>query len=537
MSERTITAHEISDLIRRMCVALSNVEAFSTDHQIAKKQITSAYEHLSGLLHRHNKPLVMTVADKRIVFDQTPLEDRNPTIAKFAARFEGNRVNHITFDPGLTAAEFERFYRVLGKGSKLINAQGGLPALLAAAHVRHVKVRRLDFVMVGEGERVVNKTAMVVESPSGQGRAEDMAAIQAVLQKVANHTDEQKWLLDEMKKNPRRVADLFVQGIKLVTSKMEAGMTGQSAGSDALIKSIQILDGALVTGKTNTSPKHHEDLEKFIVILEKEVRQCSTRLISSKVAASLLTEILRTVTSYADQIRARKIADEFLKGEKSLEKVGRLLRDMTPAAESIENFVSRIREYLLKCGLTESDLARLEETIKMEVEPEGRAIPCKGSNKTVAQAIAERLHDLNLEATLLEGITARLCRFIEDCAQEQAGELRLDVENLRGRLVRCENVLRNLPAGVVLWNAEGKVEFLSHAAAQTLGSETGVDLSATLKARLREWRSPLTTPASPSAELSPAEMQLLRSVALVLGRETGDVCGVLLNVGPGSRHP
>jgi hypothetical protein len=538
MSEPTTTAQEISDLVRHLGVALSNVETFSADHPLAEKQIATAYAHLTGLLHRYNKPLVITVADKRIVFDRARLEDRSPVVAKFAVHLEEIQANHLTFDPGLTAAELEEFYRVLGKDPKFINAQGGFAALLAAAQVTHVKVRRLDFMAVGRDEKIVNKTAVVIESPAGKEHAADVATTQHVLKKMVERIDEQKWLLHEMKNNPQRAADLFVEGINLVASKMEAGMTPQSAGSETLIKSIQLLGDALVTGESSTPPEDREDLEKFIMILEKEVRQCSVRLMSSKVAAGLLTEILGVVTSYTDQVRARKIADEFVRGGKSLEKVGRLVRHLTPAAESTEDFLSRIRKHLLQHGLTEADLARLEEAVKMERKPKPRPKPYKHSSEAIAQGIAERLQDLNLEAALLEEIIARLCRFIEDRAREKAGELRLDVEKLHGRVARCENVLRNLPVGVVLWNADGKVEFLSHAATQTLGTETGVDLSATLKARLRERSFPLTTPAPPSPDLSAAEMQLLRLVSLVFGSETGDVYGVLLNVGPsGSTCP
>ena len=335
-----------------------------------------------------------------------------------------------------------------------------------------------------------------------------------------------------MKKNPKRAADLFMESINLVASKMEAGMTGQNAGSEMLLKSIQILGDALVTGDASTPPEDLEDLEKFIMVLEKEVGKCSARFISSNVASGLLTEIIGVVTSYTDQVRARKIADEFVRGGKSTEKVGRLVQNLTPAAESTVIFLSRIRNHLLQLGLTEADLARLEGAIKIESKPKPRPKPRKRSSEAIAQGIADRLHDLNLEPALLEEIIARLCRFIEDRAHEKAGEVRLDVEKLRGRVARCENVLRNLPEGVVLWNAEGKVEFLSNAAAQALGSETGVDLSATLKACLREWSFPLTGTAPPTADLSDAEMKLLRSVSVVLGSEAGDVYGVLLNVEP-----
>jgi len=538
MSKPTINAQEISDLVRHLGVALSNVETFSADHPVSKKRIAVAYEYIAGLLHRHNTPLVITVADKHILFDRTPLEDRSPVVAKFAARLQENQANHLTFDPGLTAAEFEGFYRVLGKGTKSMAAQGGLVALLAAERVPHVHVRRLDFVMVGKDEKVVSKTAVVVEPPAGKRSAADMAAIQQVLQKVLDHTTEQSWLLHEIKNNPQRAADLFVGGINLVVSRMETGMTGQNAGSEALLKSIQILGNALVTEGSSTPPEDQEDLEKFIIVLEKEVRQCSGPLISSKVAAGLLTEIIEVVTSYADRVRAHKIADEFLQGEKNLKKVKRLLRDLTPATESIENFVSRIRKHLLERGLTEDDLTRLEEAIKTERKPKPRPKPRKRSSEAIAQGIAERLKDLNLEPALLEEIIARLCRFIEDVAREKAGELRLDVENLRSQLARRENILHNLPSGMMLWNTEGKAEFISHAAAQALGSDTSIDLGPALKTRLCEWSFPLTNPAPPSADLSAVEMQLLRSVSLVLKSDTGEVYGVLLGVGlSGSTRP
>ena len=190
MSEPTIKAEEICDLVRYLGVAFSNVETFSADHPVAKKQIDRAYAYVAGLLHRHNKPLVITVSDKRIVFERARLEDRSPVVAKFAARLEESQANHLTFDPGLTTAELEGFYRVLSKDPKFINAQGGLSALLVAAKITHVKVRRLDFLAVGKDEKIVSKAAVLVESEAGKEHASDVAT-QHVLKKMVEHIDEQ----------------------------------------------------------------------------------------------------------------------------------------------------------------------------------------------------------------------------------------------------------------------------------------------------------------------------------------------------------
>jgi PAS domain-containing protein len=527
MNEPTTKTQEISELVRRLCVALSNVEAFSPDHALAKKHVAGAYQCLSGLLQRLNRPLVISASEKRFLFDHIPMEDRNPLVEKFASRLEEIGANHLSFDPELTEAEFLAFYRLLGRGSKHINENGGLTPLLEAAQVTHIKTRRIDFVMVNENEKVVSKSARVVEGDETAAPVADATIVEYVLQKVLAHTEDQQWLVQEMKNNPQRAADLLLVGIKLASSRAEMGLNDDDAGLEALIKNIQLLGGTLATAADAAAPEEREDLEKAITLMEREIRQRSSRLTSSKIAAGLLSEMLGVITSYTDRTRARTIANEFIQGERSLDKAERLLRNLTPAAESVDSFIARIRDQLLQQGVTPDDLARLETTIKRNRQPKPRVAaarkPRTRSSQAVAQGIAKRLQDLNLAGPQLDQAVESLSSFVEARAREKAGDLHLSVDRLQGQVTRRDSLLLQLPVGVVIWNGTGTVELANPAAEKILGFDGGVALSGTLAARLRDDNH------SPTAALPANESQLLRSVSIVLKGDNGEIYGVVLS--------
>jgi len=543
--EATSNVQVVRELVRRLCIAMMNVEAFSADHPVAKKNIDGAFQSLQQLLQQRQAPIVLSVTGKQVMLDGLSLEDANPLVTKFAARLEEIHAGHLSFTPELTAEEFASFYRTLGKGPKVINDQGGLAPLLEQAGVTHIQTRQISYVMVDEDQKVVSRAAQVVEPAAGVPGGTNTDLARYVLDRMLEKTDAQQWLVQEMKNNPQRAADLFVEGINLAASRAEMGLTDAGSGRDGLLQSLQVISERLAQAESGANGAETVGIEQAVLTLENEVRRRSSTLMSSKVAAGLVNEVLAVIGGHTDRIRARKLSDEFIKGERSLQKAEALLRDLTPASESVDQFLGRIRQQLTQRGVTAEELQRITEAVAAPAAPAvtppappARPAPAKSPAPrkrrkryaaNVADGVTRRLKQLQIEVAAPEQLIDSLSAYIEEQTRARAGELRLDVERLRGAVGRRDHALHQLPWGVVLWNNDGNIEFMNRAAESTLEPVAPTTLGTDALHILGTETFPLAdgvTLQRPS--LSSSEQALVRAVRLVLRDDAGQVMGAIL---------
>jgi PAS domain-containing protein len=525
---------ETAELVKRLCLALTNVEMFSSRHPMAQKNITSAYEWLSGMSARRNQPIIISVSEKKIILDGLPLEDKNPLVAKLGAKLDEYHVTNLFFEPGVTAGEFMAFYDVLGKGSRFINEHGGLPALLAASKAEHIKLRSVSYVMVTEDMKVVSRDAAVVDAQSTARLGADADLVQYMIGKVLDRAEEQKWLIDEIKNNPAKMATLITEGIELATSRAESGMAGADDTVGTLLSNIKLVAQGMLDARPE-SEGSPEDVQRSIVMLENEIRMRSSKLVSSKVAQGLLNEILSVVAAYSDRVRAKQIADEFLKDESGLKRTEKLIRQLAPREESKSTFLLRMRDLLVERGMSQEDIGKLMASASVP-EPEKPATPPKPRKprKPVAQAVlegvAKRLKELSLTEEQLQQATSGLSAFIEDLARQRAREFKAEVEQLEGELSKRNALLEVLPWGILLWDAEGRSVFVNPAGRALLGLEAGLELRPELNALLNSWAFPLKAIPDfpPHAALSAAEQKLLLHCFRTLAENTGEISGVIL---------
>ncbi len=521
---------DIVELVKRLCVALTNVEMFSATHPVAKKHVDSVYQWITRMFAARKEPVVVSATGKSILLDGLPLEVKNPLVVKLAARFDDLHINNLFFEPGLTEDELSSFYDILGKGPKYVNEHGGLPALLAELKLPHIKLRDISYVMVSEGEKVVSKDAKVVDGSAFAGLGEDAEIVKYMVSEVMKRADQQKWLLNEMKNNPHKMADVITEGINLAVSRKELGAGDAEGTVEALLSNIKTIGANLMDEQTGEVKEGQEDLEKAVVTLENEMRLRAKQLTSSKVSTGFINEILSVVTSYSDQVRAKQITGEFLRGEKSLKKTEKLLRDLTPQGEQPENFLVRIQDLIVKQGMTQEDLQDLVEHLQKKKErPAAPKKPKKAFSQAVFEGVSKRLKGLEVEGEKAQEVTEDLSSFIEARAKEKAVEYREEAQRLKGEVSRRDALLKVLQTGVVLWSAEGKATVINPAAKILLKADTEFDLRPELRNELQAHTFPLTDlPDFTQSALNNQELQLLLAVQQVLKDDGGNICGVIL---------
>lgn len=527
----------VAELVKRLCLALTNVEMFAPDHPVSKHGIEHAYKWLAEVFSRFHEDVVISVGGNTIILDGLPLEERNPLVSKLARRFDDVHINNIFFEQALTLEEFHEFYRILGKGPKVINAEGGFAEILKKSPIRHIHLKDVSYIMVTGDEKVVSKDARVVEGEEIAGVSMESDIVKYMLGRVLEKADEQKWMINEIKHNPGKMAEMITQGINLAMSRAEMGRDAEGE-IGTLLNNIRLVGQQLVEGEVSAAePGSEGDVEKALLTLENELRLRSSKLMSSKVATGFVNEILGVVTSYSDRVRTKQISDEFLKGEKSLKKTEQMLRKMSPAGDKdATSVVVKVADEIVKRGMTEEDVAKVLDGIK-PAEPEPEPVSSahaheerKPVSDLLSAGIEKRLQSAGLKGEKLKTTMTGLVPYIDAMAKEKAGEFQRQAEALRVEVGHKEHILKELPMGVVTWAPDGKVQLINETARGILKKELGVEKSAGLARRLREWKFPLddVPDLMKETDLANDDVNLLLNVAKVMKDEQGEPYGVIL---------
>jgi PAS domain-containing protein len=384
--------------------------------------------------------------------------------------------------------------------------------------------------MVTPDQKVVSRDAKVVEGEAAGAFSSNEEIVRYLVGRILRRVDDQKWLINEMKNSPARIAEIFTEGINLAASRAEMGMADDASSVESLIQNIQIVGQSLIDQQTGEVREGEQDLEKAVLTLETELRTRGARLMSSKVATGFVNEILGVVASYADRVRAKKISDQFLKGERSLKATEAMLRNLMPTGASPDRFVVQIQDLLKKRGMTDDDLGKLLSGLRRKEKPPKPSKPRKPYSQAVFDGVSKRLKDLNVQGERLQEVVDSLSSFIEERAREKAGEMRTHPQPLQSQVERRNAALHQLPIGILLWDHAGKVDLVNPVATGMLGTPAGVDLSEALRGILAASRFPLTDPDAHlrTPGLSDAETRLLMAVSLVLKDDKDEIFGVLL---------
>ncbi|MBN1268391.1 MAG: hypothetical protein JXB04_02295 [Kiritimatiellae bacterium] len=362
---------ETVELVRRLCVAQSQAVIYSIEHPAAQRSVDEAFEWLDQILRRKRKPIVISMTEGRVLFEGLPLEEDNPLVSRFARRLEEVHMNNIFFNPGLTRDELADFFKTLALGTSAINKAGGLIKALTEAKIIHITTKEASYVLITEDEKVVGRDARVV---TGGGTSDmDSEVTRYMLAEVMKKADEKQWLINEIKNHPKKMAQRILDGIELATSRAEMGAGGAAGDSiETLLNNIRLV-GQSMARASGGEEEEGVDLEEAVLSIEKELRSRSGQVMSSKVAGGFVNEILGVITSFSDQVKAKRIASEFLRGETTLKKTERLLQSLKPDEESADEFLLKMRDLLVQRGVTQDELDRMIHQVRSE--PGGRGAP------------------------------------------------------------------------------------------------------------------------------------------------------------------
>ncbi len=517
-----------AEFIKRLCLAESLGRIYSVAHPKGKAAVEAAFNALVPLLDLTGS-VPISMVEGKILVAGLPVEERNPLVGRFINSFRQLYVDNIVFNKGLTLAEFEEFFHVLLQGAKVINAGGGLAALLHQKGIKNVDIQRVSYVLVHEDEKVVKRDAEVLENTVVPPELADRKIVEYMVEQVIEKAEQRRWLINRIKNSPAKMAELITDGIELAVSRAEAGLTPEKT-IEGLLENIKLVCQSMSETHGDATGDAAE-LHHALLTLEKEVRARSKKLMSSEAAVGFINELLATITRYADQVRAEKISAELLKGEQDLRQVARLLRKFAPKDVSVAKFVESIGELLVQKGLTPEQvkqLANLAQTTRPVRQPASRT-------KTDHGALEELLYELlsghgidpQRANKLACAATERLNRELHarTVQAEQANK------QLRHAVDCFQRAFAELGYGVVIWDEHGVVTFADEVIEVEFGVPVGAHLSKLVRDCLRSLSFPIVEAEVELLDglgLGEHEKHFLRAIERVVRNEDGVPVGVLV---------
>jgi len=455
---------EVSELLQLMCVADNNIGVFGLEHKLCQGAIQSAHAWLTRMVERKASPVSISVVGDKLVFDDLPVEMRNPQVARFFRKLTAVNATNLRFLPGVTLEEYTGFHETLKLTPEEVERMGGVAHLWEQAGVTHVIAGRSAYVMVDEDQRVVDKDARVVEGE----REEDVdgSVLQHALDEALQQAKGKSWFMDKLRSDPREAARLIARGVENAAHHETDEEGGEEHAITALVESIRQVGANLIDEDTGKILNGRDDLKNSVLELEQEIRSRSARLMSTGASRKFIGEILDVVTAYSDQVKAERLAEQFLRDESSLKKTEKLLRQFASKSDPMEHLLKRLRTLVIQHGLKEEDV---EALVEKATQKPARRTRKKSFDQALHDGISQRVRQVDLgDDDRRQEVTGRLTTFFENKLREKEKEHGREKRVLKQAVGRRDRVIEQVvDSAIVLLDPAGAVEYASPKAAKS----------------------------------------------------------------------
>jgi len=141
------SVEDIVLFVKQLCLVYSKFSLYPPNHPVTKTQIKTAWDELLPVFGKYGN-VDISFTEGKLLFFGMPVEERNPTVNKFARHFESFHIRNIEFTNNLTYEEFTRFITVFSQDSKVIIEQGGTDALLEEHEIININFHAAFYLIL-----------------------------------------------------------------------------------------------------------------------------------------------------------------------------------------------------------------------------------------------------------------------------------------------------------------------------------------------------------------------------------------------------
>lgn len=420
---------KICELARYLGRAVSMAHDFGVEHPLAKQPIEQFFNLLNSFLQQ-KKNLAFYIAEKKLRYVDTILEENNPVVDKLIVLFSAVKLVSIEFQSGFTHQDLLSLLSILAIRAQEIAAAGGIEKLVNEKNIAHLRLNPIKYELIGMDEKVISAGAKLAEEDleelekrlsEWETKKEPEAS---TLQEAEPQKDEEKradellslidpvlredadlsLFTEKLKTDPRLEVNAIIAAIHLVNRV--GGKKAQGFVSSINKKLNYFRDGlyqCLIEGKEDDATKQ---LYKAAEALGKELPPQIKTIQILQDLKPLLTEMGDVLRMITDQTEAHKLLDWFLKGKKEAKEKAALLKKIKRYQKVSAEFEFLMQKLLVLKGMSEEEVKRLfaEKASILELAQKAKTSHLDEELTPLLQKLSEKQVDIDTVMTAIKDL-------------------------------------------------------------------------------------------------------------------------------------
>ncbi len=134
----------LSEAVTNLNISRRNASIYPRGHPAVEQSLKRACDSFRGLFGQ--KPeVVLAVAKDSLIFDDLPLDRKNPVYREFALTLSRMNIITVTFQSGVAVDELYEFHMLLSKSSKELSSYALLQGAVQGAQFTHIRIELIDY--------------------------------------------------------------------------------------------------------------------------------------------------------------------------------------------------------------------------------------------------------------------------------------------------------------------------------------------------------------------------------------------------------
>ncbi len=468
-SPEKLQIDQIVELVRKICVTGSNLNLYSFEHTVSRKNLVDTLRTLTELLAGRGK-ITLNISKDTLLFEGFPIEERNPMVGKLARELRNLHVSGVTFKEGITLKELAIYFKLISMKRTDLEKLGGTQEILEKAGVVHIGVNQDRYILLDKDQKVVSSSSHVAEGYFEGDESIKKEFIQQLWDALMKKKVDRDWLLEEIRTDPAQAANQIVALLKYFDDQETVQSQEQrQAGLDSLMNSIKTLGTRL--NERETTEEGDEDqqtLAQSMLVLEQELKSRSAGLKTSRSVGRFIEQITSTVTAFIDNLQTNQIVKEYLRDEKGLKRTEQLLKKVLKRDGS-NRIMPRLQNLLAEKGLTEKDFEHLLDQLsgKKKNHPAKRRRVSKPVEERIEKALGEKIKGLEKPREVIVYLSGLVQREV----QARMKEANLEKAHLTVAIDRVSRVMSSAGLSLAVLDKDGTCVMTTPLARSILGKE------------------------------------------------------------------
>jgi len=316
---------EAEDLVRVIGLVFSNTFIYGPKHSVTKSAKTDCFTHVSKALEKSSE-ITFAVSENVLMVNGKPVELKNPLMRMFVTHLGSLDVAGFSLNKGLTLEKFEKLIDVMNTKPDDLKAHGGFADAVKAAGLNEVKVKKVTYQRVEEGDTVVTKEEKDAETIKTAVQSdknitkETISNVQSILAflKGGEGKDSEKGeaALRDAASDASRLGDLIMKAAVIKPEVAEVG-TGETLGG-LVVGCLRRTYEALSKDPSIKTQKGKKALAKTLVLLEKDILQ-RLRDMSKGFTDADEKDVSSAMEEISDELNMDVLAEEYIRKKKAIE--------------------------------------------------------------------------------------------------------------------------------------------------------------------------------------------------------------------------